>query len=362
MRCPGLPEENYGFYVLGTLSGAERAELDEHLRAGCETCIAEIARCHGLWYSVGQATPERKPPRSLRGRILASVEPAAPSWWRRPLLVLLAASLVLAALAVGWVAGAGRSPLPAITFSPSSLPPEIRQTVTAGGPAPQPVVVVRQVPDPALAQALAAAHLDLANERTKTQQLDADLAHERELAAAARNELSDTQQRLRAAVERGAAAEDLARRVAALTARAAELERQVAQYRVLLQTERNRLDQSTQLAALASDPSLRVVRLRGTEKGQSVEGHALIAGGTQMVFYASQLPALPANRVWQLWLVRSSGTAIASAGTFVADAGKRGFVAFRDPALLGGVTAMAVTDEPTGGSPQPTGHKWLIGS
>jgi hypothetical protein len=362
MRCAGLPEENYGFYVLGTLSGAERAELDEHLFAGCETCSAEIARCHGLWFSVGQATPERKPPRSLRARIVSSVAPAAPSWWRRTLPVLLAASLMLAALAVGWVAGVGRSPLPAIAFAPRWLPPEIRETVVTGSPAPQPAVVVRQVPDAAQEQALEAAHLDLANERRKTEQLDADLARERDLAAGARNELNETQQRYRAAVERGAAAEELARRVATLTARAAELERQVAQYRVLLQTERNRLDQSTQLAALASDPSLRVVRLRGTEKGQSIEGHALIAGGTQMVFYASQLPALPANRVWQLWLVRSSGTAIASAGTFVADAGKRGFVAFRDSALLGGVTAMAVTDEPAGGSPQPTGHKWLIGS
>ena len=111
-----------------------------------------------------------------------------------------------------------------------------------------------------------------------------------------------------------------------------------------------------------SEPSLRVIRLRGTEKGQSAEGHALLAEGSQMVFYGTRLPALPANRTYQLWLVRSAGPAIASAGTFNPDAANRATLQFRNAALLSGVTALAITDEPAGGSAQPTGHKWMIGS
>jgi anti-sigma-K factor RskA len=116
------------------------------------------------------------------------------------------------------------------------------------------------------------------------------------------------------------------------------------------------------LASMMSDPQLRVVKLRATEKGKTMEGHALIASGSQLMFYASQLPALPSNRVYQLWLIRSNGPSIASAGVFSPDAANRAVLQLRDPVLLSSVTTIAVTDEPAGGSPLPTGHKWLIGS
>ena len=80
-----------------------------------------------------------------------------------------------------------------------------------------------------------------------------------------------------------------------------------------------------------------------------------------LLFYAANLPALPADRTYQLWLVPIAGKPI-SAGTFAVDARGNGQVLL--PALPAGVAAaaFAVTVEPVGGVPQPTGPKVLVGT
>jgi hypothetical protein len=204
-------------------------------------------------------------------------------------------------------------------------------------------IVEKQVDNPAQAAAIAALNQDLARERQRATELSASLA-------AAQRALTDSKPG------------DNNQAVATLTARTQELERQVAQYRVLLEAERKRADQGLLLASMASDPDLRMIKLRATEKNQAIEGHAIISGSTQMLFYASKLPALPNHRVYQLWLIRSNGQAIASAGVFTPDSANRGVVQLNNRSLLSGVTTVALTDEPAGGSVQPTGHKWLVGS
>jgi anti-sigma-K factor RskA len=114
------------------------------------------------------------------------------------------------------------------------------------------------------------------------------------------------------------------------------------------------------IASMATNPSLRVIPFKGTELAPGAEGRVLIAGD-QMLMVAAHLPAPPQNRTYQVWLVRSKAPAIASAGTFNPDAGSNATLQFGNRELLNQVTAVAVTDEPVGGSAQPTGHKWVIG-
>ncbi len=353
MKCDGLPAEDYGLYVLGSLEAPARDEIAAHLAAACETCVAEVARYRMLWPAVGMAAPEVKPSRKLRARVIQSVGGQA-SWWPMQVPAMAGAAAALAlAVAGGWYLAERRAPVATIAYSPvyrveiptpgAPHPPAV-ETVIKEVPVTVEKTVEKTVDNPAQAAAIAALNQDLARERQRTAELSASL---------------DSAQKSLAEAKRGG---DAQTRVASLTARTQELERQVAQYRVLLETERKRADQSLLLASMVSDPALRVIKLRATEKNQTVEGHALIAGNAQMVFYASQLPALPANRVYQLWLIRSNGQAIASAGIFTPDGASRGTVQLRNPALLNGVTTVAVTDEPAGGSMQPTGHKWLIGS
>jgi anti-sigma-K factor RskA len=79
-----------------------------------------------------------------------------------------------------------------------------------------------------------------------------------------------------------------------------------------------------------------------------------------LLFYAANLPALPPGKTYQLWLVPTQGNPL-SAGIFQADAQGNGEVVL--PQLPTGVAAkaFAVTIEPAGGVPQPTGPKVLVG-
>jgi hypothetical protein len=348
MTCSGFPAEDYGLYVLGSLDAPQRDEIAEHLAAKCPVCTAEVAQYQAMWCAVGASTPAVNPSRKLRSRVIQSVGGRS-SWWMMPLPSLAGAVALVLAVAGGWMWAERRAPVASIAFSPV-----YKVEIASPGATPAPVVknvvetVVKQVPgatvehtvekqvdNPAQAAAIATLNQDLARERQRATELSASLA-------AAQRALRDS--------------------VSTLTARSQELERQVAQYRVLLEVERKRADQGLLLASMVGDPDLRVIKLRATEKNQAVEGHAIIGGSAQMVFYASKLPVLPDHRVYQLWLIRSNGQAIASAGVFTPDSANRGVVQLNSRSLLSGVTTVALTDEPAGGSVQPTGHKWLVGS
>jgi anti-sigma-K factor RskA len=79
-----------------------------------------------------------------------------------------------------------------------------------------------------------------------------------------------------------------------------------------------------------------------------------------MVFNASNLPPLPAGRTYQLWVVTAQ--APISAGLLTPDTQGSVSEVFNTPADIPQPVAMAVTIEPAGGVPAPTGDKYLIGT
>src|SRR5256885_5769360 len=64
-------------YVLGSLDGAERVELESHLAEGCPECEAELARLSAGLFALAASAPARPAPPSLRARILAAVREGA---------------------------------------------------------------------------------------------------------------------------------------------------------------------------------------------------------------------------------------------------------------------------------------------
>jgi signal transduction histidine kinase len=80
----------------------------------------------------------------------------------------------------------------------------------------------------------------------------------------------------------------------------------------------------------------------------------------QMLVVVSRLPQLPADRTYQLWFVRPGGMRD-SGGIFRVDEGGQGTILARAPAGLGAYTAIGITEEPSGGSPGPTGPK-IVGA
>ena len=105
---------------------------------------------------------------------------------------------------------------------------------------------------------------------------------------------------------------------------------------------------------------LLLVSLSGLPPATAAQGKAFVSRSQNAIlFTARNLPALPAARVYQLWAV-AGGQAI-SAGTFVPDPAGRTQLVADVPALTTRPDALAVTVEPEGGVPAPTGPKYLLG-
>jgi len=83
--------------------------------------------------------------------------------------------------------------------------------------------------------------------------------------------------------------------------------------------------------------------------------------GKGLLFSAAHLRSLPSDRTYELWLIPAQGAPV-DAGIFNTDSLGNGQVIL--PPLPSGLTAkvFAVTIEPRGGVPAPTGPKVLIGS
>lgn len=106
-------------------------------------------------------------------------------------------------------------------------------------------------------------------------------------------------------------------------------------------------------------PDLRQVNLLGQSVAPNASGRAFLSRSRGLLFTASALPPLPAGKSYQLWVVTAQ--APVSAGLLQLDAGGRVTQAFDVPADLAPAVAIAVTIEPEGGVPAPTGDKYLVG-
>jgi Anti-sigma-K factor rskA len=136
-------------------------------------------------------------------------------------------------------------------------------------------------------------------------------------------------------------------------ARVADAERNAQASQATLVTYRRQLDVMT-----ADD--LLLVSLSGLPPANAAQAKAFVSRSQNAIlFTARDLPSLPAARVYQLWAV-AGGQAI-SAGTFVPDARGRSQLVADVPALTVRPDALAVTVEPEGGVPAPTGPKYLLG-
>jgi anti-sigma-K factor RskA len=114
------------------------------------------------------------------------------------------------------------------------------------------------------------------------------------------------------------------------------------------------------IAAVLAAPDLARIDLVGQPTAPSASARAFWSRSRGLVFTASNLPAAPAGRVYQLWVL-SSQPAPTSAGLLKPDPSGRVTATFNTPADLPQPVAMAVTLEPEGGVPAPTGDKYLVG-
>ncbi|HEY7213109.1 MAG TPA: anti-sigma factor, partial [Thermoanaerobaculia bacterium] len=118
--------------------------------------------------------------------------------------------------------------------------------------------------------------------------------------------------------------------------------------------------QAAQALQILAAPSVRSVVLAGLGPSPQAAGHTYVNPQTRdALFYAFNLPRLEEDKTYQLWFI--AGGKPVSAGTFSVDARGSGRLRVEKVSDIEDIQAWAVTIEPRGGVPQPTGAMVLKG-
>jgi anti-sigma-K factor RskA len=298
-------DELASLYALGVIDPADYTALREEL-AATPALAADLRALVQTTVGLSQAVPLVDPPAALRARVLTSIT--------------------------------GKSFGPAvIAFEGSGAPPaspaRITSATTAATPAAAPAPVVSPAP---------VVRID----RSGTPAWAGWLA-----AAAA----------LIIAIGTGAYALQLRDRVAQAERRATNAERDIVDMRRVLDSSQEQTRTLRMQAAVLIAPDMARVDLAGQQPAPGAAARAFWSRSRGMVFAATSLPQLPAGKVYQLWVV-ASGVNPISAGLLTPDAQGQVNAHFVTPPDIPVPVALAVTLEPEGGVPQPTGEKFLIGA
>ena len=315
-------------YAADLADDTERASVERRLAAGDPATAAAVAEARAVLAdfavaSVRPLAPSAAQWKRLSAQVKAASRPARPMVLRSgearwpAILAAAAAAAVLAggiAFSVTWqgVAEANRATV------------ALRDEVTAGQ---------------ARADALAA-DVAASDERLRVQKAEA-----RQQADALLAQIVDAQRLV---------AEQESRAVVA-SAEAVEQRRRTA----VLAGE---LEEATRQLQLVSEPDLGLVRLGGTDAMPDVVGRAFVSTARNRVRVSvANLGQPAAGRTYQLWVIpQGEGQKPVSLGTFPV-AGGAATLDVPLPALNAPPAAVAISDAPAGGTPQPSGPIVALG-
>ncbi|MBW8876426.1 MAG: anti-sigma factor [Acidobacteria bacterium] len=145
-----------------------------------------------------------------------------------------------------------------------------------------------------------------------------------------------------------------------LTAERDRLARQVAVLDREVTLARDAAERSAQALQVVAAPGVKSVVLAGLGPAPQAKGQTYVnprQGGA--LFYAFDLPALPQGKTYELWYI-AAGKPV-PAGTFAVDPHGAASVRVERVPDVSSIQAWAVTVEPAGGVPQPTGAMVLKG-
>ena len=140
------------------------------------------------------------------------------------------------------------------------------------------------------------------------------------------------------------------------------LETQVADLSGKMQQQQAELASKNAIIATLTKPDAVVTVVTANTKPQPQGKAFFVRDHARLVFIANNLPKLPPQKAYELWLIPASGAAPIPAGVFKPDA--RGSATVINPPLPGGVEpkAFAMTIEPEQGSSTPTPPIVMVGA
>ena len=141
------------------------------------------------------------------------------------------------------------------------------------------------------------------------------------------------------------------------------LQQDLASLRAQFTDQGSKLEQANEVVATMLDPDAIKIELVAVGNKPQPRGKAIYQRRNRnLIFFASNLPPLPTEKIYELWLFPANGGAPIAAGLFKPDA--RGSATVVNPPLPGGVEAknFAVTLEPESGSHEsPRGTPVIVG-
>ena len=132
----------------------------------------------------------------------------------------------------------------------------------------------------------------------------------------------------------------------------AQLRKQMKLATMQNQALQNQLDMDRMVAMVMMSPDSKPLKLMPKDKNMPMV-HAYLHPHMGVAITADQMPSMPSARTLQLWFVPKAGKPL-SVAIFHADSS--GQIALVAPVTMpvNEIAALAVTEEPAGGSPQPT--------
>jgi hypothetical protein len=230
-------------------------------------------------------------------------DPNAPRWW----VVALAAAVLVILIFGTWYAGRQSG-----SIQDEGLSSALNQ----------------------LTQQVASMKLQLDDERAKRRDT------EKALISAGKNSVIDQQAQMRRQI--------------------LELEAAAGQYKAIIDRQERALADNLRLLSALSTPAAHLFLMKNSEAAANCTAYALVVENSKILLIASNLPKLENQRQFQLWVERTEDPKLLSGGLFAAGDDNRGLLEFEDPSLISHISLIAVTDEPRGGSSEPTGTKLLF--
>ncbi|TKB81730.1 MAG: hypothetical protein E8D45_01665 [Nitrospira sp.] len=333
-------EESVPLYAVGALEKAERQVLEVHLLSGCTACHAALKSYSAVAGLLPYGLPPHLAPVELRAGIM---EARSKSHARSE---SHGAAVKIQEPAGSWLAD---------MLSPGGLRPS-----WGFNPAVSLAAVLIAIGAIAYSAYLRS---QMTIEQDQILQVQTALQEEHQRIAAAQQHLTAQHQELSALRDQvgfqTGEVEQLKAELADREEQVDQLQTHVAQQGGGNSELHKALAQRDEILALLRAPDVTVVSLAGLLDAKAAGGFILFDRSTQKaLFYAFNMPALPPDKTYQLWAILDKPV---SAGVFPPDHGQktRGMVrGLPDPAKI---TKFAVSVEPSGGRPQPTGAIYLMG-
>ena len=327
-------EEAVPLYAAGALDRGERQALEAHLLSGCPSCRTALKEYQSVASLLPFGLSPTQAPRTLKAKIMAARNPdpmavdnllketgrpsLEPGEWMNHLFPPIAPAR---SLSLPWAIGAAS------------------------------VLIISLV-----GYFMWTYMTRLSEDAEKIRQLEASLEEQSAKVAMLKRDLSMKDRslaELQADIQRKAN-------------ESVELKNQILEREVELETAREQLNAAVrgkgpqdEFAALLRRPDAKVVSLAASDMAKGASGVLIYNPVTQKIWlYSANLPECPRGTAYQLWAIDQRPV---SAGTFHVDTGEMAHLLVKRLPEFEKVRKFAITLEPAGGRPQPTGPIYLAG-